>query len=124
MKMDEKQANNSEQLPQLQQPSLPSIQLQIPSIATPQQPVTNTQTLLESLKDFVTQGNKAEEKVALQIILISSAILAIISGIGLSSNGSKISIAAGILLILAIIGLGVSLVAGVMHFISERKFWY
>jgi hypothetical protein len=120
--MNETPTDNSHQLPPEQ--NIPTFQLQIPTLAMPQQPVSNTQTLLESLKDFVIQGNKSEEKVALQIILICSAILAIISSVGLSKDIDDLDVAVGLLLITAVTGLGVSLIAGVIHFISERKFWY
>jgi hypothetical protein len=123
--MNEEPSNNQQNQQQPPVPQgLPAIQLQIPTIAAPQQPVSNTQALLESNKDFVSQGNQAEEKVALQIILISSAILAIISGVGITKENQNINVAFGILLILAVLGLGVSLISGVLHFISERKFWY
>ena len=103
---------------------VPSFQLQLLPNANPQHQVSNVQTLIESARDFASQGNGAEEKVALQIILISSAILAIISGVGIAKDSISLPIAATILLIFSVLGLGVSLIAGVVHFVTERDFWY
>ncbi len=109
--------------PIAQQQNIPSIQLQLP-VAMPQRPITNTQALVESIKDFTSQGNQAEEKVALQIILISSAVLAIIGGVAVNRGTNSIGIIAALFLIVSVAGLGISLLTGVIHFISERRFWY
>jgi len=113
--------NSQQQAPQ----GLPSVHLQFPAAQIPRQSASNLQILLESTKENVTQGNRAEEKVALQIILISSAVLAIVGSLGISQDGQiRLNIEAGILLVVALLGLGISLVAGVIHLILERKFWY
>lgn len=120
--MDEQQRSQHERTnPQ----PLPHLQLEIPGLPAPQHSVSNTQALLEASKEFVAQGNSAEEKVALQIILISSAVLALVGGLGISNqNNVSFTVGVGMLLIIAVIGLGLSLVAGVVHFMLERKFWY
>jgi hypothetical protein len=117
--MDENPAPQPKQLPQP-----PSFQFQLPVIATNPRQKSNTEILLEANRDLGNQGNAAEEKVALQIILISSAILAIVSAVGFSKIETPIALPAGILLVIAVLGLGVSLVAGITHFITERAFWY
>lgn len=106
------------------QPPAPVIQLQLPGIPSVPQRASNVQLLIEVNKEYVNQGNKSEEKVALQIILTASAILAIISGVGITNTTSKYSMPAAVLLILAIVSLGVAVAAGVIHFITERHFWY
>jgi hypothetical protein len=100
---------------------LPNVQVRIegPGSATP------VQQLTAMTVEATQEGNRSEERVSLQIILIDSAILAIIGGIGLSQNDKlHFSAPAAILVILSTLGLGLSLFAGVMHFILERQFWY
>ena len=106
-----------------QVPLLPNFQVQIQN---PNQRVQlpNEQVLKDVIKEGSKEGNSSEAQVALQIILISAAILAIVGGLALNNNASHFSTWTGVLLVFAVIGLGGSLFAGVLHFITERHFWY
>jgi hypothetical protein len=72
----------------------------------------------------IQEGNKAEAQIVSQIILISSAVLVIVGVFVVNPDLKHISRAAGSILLIAVGGLGLSLLAGVFHFVVERSFWY
>lgn len=128
--------NKPDGLPAQEQPQ--TIQFQIPFQVPLQQPLTNQQlapeaprelpnvvALVNGVNESTKEGNSSESQVPSQIILIASAILTIVGLFALNSDSTrKISWQVGTLLLLAIFGLGVALLAGVLHFTSERRFWY
>jgi len=92
-----------------------------------QQPLPNVVNLIDNMTDATKEGNKSEAQVSSQIILIASAIIAIVGVFALntdSKSSQHFSWQVGTLLIVAIAGLGTALAAGVMHFVLERRFWY
>jgi hypothetical protein len=125
-----KQEISFEITPQMLQ-AIPGLQIPVQNQATdntapssqPPKQLEAVVRLIESGKEVGEQGNSAESQVASQIILISSAILGAIGVLSLNNSG-KIPWPEGVLLLLAVVGLGTSLIAGVSHFMSERKFWY
>lgn len=101
----------------------PQIQFQIQNQPEQGLPPAVSQ-LLNSVKVNTEEGNASEAQVSSQIILIASAILAIVGVYALNSDIKQIPWETGSILLIAAIGLGSSLLAGVFHFASERKFWY
>lgn len=100
-------------------------------IAQTQQPVTpqilkNVQDLVDTMTNSTKEGNVSEAQIPSQIILISSAILAVVGVFALGSGSEDVTlgVSKAILFITAVVGLAVSLLTGVLHFLSERKFWY
>ena len=79
---------------------------------------------LNRLMREATDGvNLSESVVAAQIILIASAVLAIVGALVFNNNLAHVSVITGTLLLISVLGLGLSLLSGVVHFWSERKFW-
>jgi len=102
------------QQPVAQQFVLPQAPQQLPNVAG----------LVNGVSEATKEGNSSESQVPSQIILISSAILTIVGVFALNTDAKKISWPIGVLLLIAVFGLGVALLAGVFHFTSERRFWY
>ncbi len=113
---------NPPQVPPNQQLLLPNFQVQIPMPG--QQPPSNVQILVETIKESTKEGNSSEAQVAQQIILISAAILAVVGGFAFSSNEGSFNALTTLLLMITVVCLGGSLFSGVVHFIMERQFWY
>lgn len=84
----------------------------------------NVESLIESVQEATKEGNRSESQVPAQIILIASAILAAVGVASFDTHSRHIAWPTGVLLLIAVIGLGVSLLSGVLHFMTERKFWY
>lgn len=82
-----------------------------------------TDSLMSMVNHATELGNKAEARVSVEIIFISSAVLAIV-GVISDSSSLRLTKFDGVFLAIASLGLGLSLLAGVAHFWSERRFWY
>jgi hypothetical protein len=119
--------------PSIQQPTLimgPGIQapfnFQVPQPPPPGSPPNNVnaQALSSAITEATKEGNNSEAQVTLQIILVSSAILAILGGFVIGLNHANFGWQVKALLAVSALGLGLSLLAGILHFVSERSFWY
>ncbi len=92
-----------------------------------EQPLPNVVNLIKVIDDSTLEGNRSESQVSSQIILIASAVIAILGVFALNSeDGSprQFSWQIGSLLVIAVIALGMALASGIMHFVLERRFWY